>query len=696
MNGKLIFFVLIGGLFLTVSCGPQKQQSKKYLDKPFSHPGMLQSKADLDFLKESVLLENEPWSSAFERLKAETDISTNPVACGYVSVGAYGANSIGGEEFSSAAKQAYACALIWYVTNEKEYAERAIELLNIWSQHLWGFDGNNAKLNVGLFGQYYLNAAELLRNTDSGWKQDDIVQFERMLRTVYYPTIKDFFPEANGNWDGSMIYTMMCMGVFLDDYEMFDRAVERFYHGIGNGGITKYIYPGGQCQEATRDWGHVQLGLGEFAKACQVAWTQGLDLYSVADYRLAQGVEYAARFLLGYDVPVWGEISYRDMGKIFDIYYPIYHHYADVKGIDLPYTRMLDNGFEKDASTLIYSRQINRTVEKEASFGVLSGTRCTDKVDLPEELTTLQVEQMVKPSVTGALNGKMETSGEEILLRPGENIQKAINEAAGRWVTLDEGIHVLNEPLCLVSGTRLQGKGRGTVLMLAEKAVGPTIIKRENELSDVLLRNMLIEGATKAGVAFDPNHERNGRSYGNAPSREGIVLLADSVGQIKDICLENLTIRNFTKNGIFVSGAENVVLRKCDLDNNGSAVVPGPYFHHNLRVTRSSHVTLLESRFDSSLWGHGVELTCSENISVVQNEFARNTLSGIYCADVRHVVIENNLMEGNSQYGVVLDKMMDGCDDVKVQDNKLLYNSAGAFEIKVDPQVWADFGNVIE
>jgi len=27
------------------------------------------------------------------------------------------------------------------------------------------------------------------------------------------------------------------------------------------------------------NWDHVQLGIGEFAKAAQVAWTQGLDLY---------------------------------------------------------------------------------------------------------------------------------------------------------------------------------------------------------------------------------------------------------------------------------------------------------------------------------------------------------------------------------------------------------------------------------
>ena len=66
-------------------------------------------------------------------------------------------------------------------------------------------------------------------------------------------------------------------------------------------------------------------------------------------------------------------------------------------------------------------------------------------------------------------------------------------------------------------------------------------------MSDVIIRSLLIEGATKPGTGFDPNYERSGRLYGNAPSREGIVFLSDSPGCMKDIRLENLTIQNFTK-----------------------------------------------------------------------------------------------------------------------------------------------------
>ena len=41
---------------------------------------------------------------------------------------------------------------MWYITQDKAYARKAIEILNAWSYILRGFDANNAKLNVGLFG----------------------------------------------------------------------------------------------------------------------------------------------------------------------------------------------------------------------------------------------------------------------------------------------------------------------------------------------------------------------------------------------------------------------------------------------------------------------------------------------------------------------------------------------------------------
>jgi len=170
---------------------------------------------------------------------------------------------------------------------------------------------------------------------------------------MIYPPIKDFATFANGNWDGACIKTMMAIGVFCDDREMFDCAVDYYYHGAGNGRITHYIMNDiGQCQESGRDQGHVQLGLGQLAEACEIGWHQGQDMYGAADNRLLKGFEYTAKYLLGKDVPfvahtdVTGkyfasEIAWRGRRRIRPIYEMVWNHYENRRGTKAPFTRQI-------------------------------------------------------------------------------------------------------------------------------------------------------------------------------------------------------------------------------------------------------------------------------------------------------------------------------------------------------------------
>ncbi len=66
---------------------------------------------------------------------------------------------------------AYKHSLVWYITKDQVYADKAIEILNAWAYKLHSFDANNAKLNVGLWGYYFLNAAEILKYSDAGWSE---------------------------------------------------------------------------------------------------------------------------------------------------------------------------------------------------------------------------------------------------------------------------------------------------------------------------------------------------------------------------------------------------------------------------------------------------------------------------------------------------------------------------------------------
>lgn len=361
---KIIFLFLI----LIFSCGLTIQAQ-------LVHPGMLQSKTELDFIKKKIRAGEEPWISNFKLLQsddhAKPEWQPKPIAD--VIRGSYNNPNIGAGDLGNDAQAAYIQSLGWALTGNKQYAEKAIEILNAWSYKLKSISGSDMQLLAGITGYKFCNAAEIIRHTSKYWTKTDQRQFEQMLLTIFYPLVKDYKPRANGNWDASMITTNMCIGIFMNDVAMYRSAVEYAKSGPSNGAIPNYIRESGQCQESGRDQQHTQLGLGYLADLCEIAWKQGDDLYGAFDNRVAIGFEYTAKYNLGEAVeyqPVpdlfgknqYAVISEKGRGNFRPIYEKIYHHYHDLKGLEMPYTkRVLDQirpeGFHWDHSsfgTLFY------------------------------------------------------------------------------------------------------------------------------------------------------------------------------------------------------------------------------------------------------------------------------------------------------------------------------------------------------
>jgi hypothetical protein len=314
-------------------------------DNAFVHPGLMHSQADLAFLREKLAAGEEPWKSAWKRLRSEkiAGLKYQPKPIAQVSQGPYGKEDIGATQMMEDASAAYCHALQWRLTDEKAHAAKAIEILNGWSATLRSISGDadQGKLVTGWTACKFCNAAELLRYSESNWAEADIARFKRMLLEIDYPLIKDFQPRFNGNWDATMINSMLCIGVFCDDHDKFQRATDYFLHGKGKGALTNYIFPTGQCQETVRDQTHVQMGLGALAAACEVAWKQGVDLYGAADNRLALGFEYTARYNLGHDVPATGVIGAKGRGHFQPIWEAAAQHYIYEKGLKMPYTEQV-------------------------------------------------------------------------------------------------------------------------------------------------------------------------------------------------------------------------------------------------------------------------------------------------------------------------------------------------------------------
>lgn len=620
--------------------------------QPFRHPGIYQSASDMARMKELAHHGPEAYRTAFRRTQelADTPFSIRPFA--HVMRGPYGRPNVGGEDLRKGAEMAYDCALLWYLTGEKRYAEKSAAILDAWSATLWDFDFNDAKLIAGLTGHVLCNAAEILRHTPSGWSVKGQEAFRRMLMTAYYPVLRYYFPTANGNWNGMIIQTLMAIGIYTDNRALFNEALDNFLHASVNGSLFKYLYPNGQCQETPRDQGHVQLGIGQFAGAAQIAYTQGIDLFSIANHRMALGFEYSASILMGQRPQCYGIISERAIELRDDFEY-VYRHYA-AKGMELPWTRMCAD-----------------SIRRKAFRAVLTSVRAWGP--------TKAIQPPPTPSPIAYVAGALPLStavvpSDAIIVAPGQSVQAALDRASGTggWVLLRKGIHSLPATLKLPGGLTLCGEGLATIVFLdPASGMRDAIVNATDTLSHVTIRDLVVECSPRTDIPSDPNSNRTHRGGWN---RGGIILRADRTYGLRHIRIERVTLRNATYEGLLVTGAEGLRVVDCDLDENGASIVPGPRLQHNLHVTRSKDVEVSGCRLDGSPHGAGIALDHCRQALIRNCEVARNASDGILIAESEDVSVTGCLLEGNDRNGITIEHLFEGSKTITVTNNRMQYN----------------------
>jgi len=103
----------------------------------FQHPGVLVSRAQLDYVKVMVAAHTEPFYSAF--LKAQnSNIGSltyqpfGPPSDGFIKCGPTSNPNIGCSNADNDSSAAYLQSLLWYITGNQQYANNAITLLNLY------------------------------------------------------------------------------------------------------------------------------------------------------------------------------------------------------------------------------------------------------------------------------------------------------------------------------------------------------------------------------------------------------------------------------------------------------------------------------------------------------------------------------------------------------------------------------------
>ncbi len=230
----------------------------------------------------------------------------------------------------------------------------ALKIINAYANTLQRFDGHDAPLCT--IQAYWLLRSMSLLNEKGEMSKEEYATAKAMVRRAVLPIIDKFeadSPYANGNWGHIVNRCRMAAAIFLKDKALYQHAIDIYLHANDNGSLPNYVSSTGQCQETGRDQGHAQLGLGAMCEICDMAWQQGDDLWGALDNRLMRGMEYTAKYNLGYDVPFerwtdctglyndWTEPGEMGRGRIRCIYELPYQHYVGRKGLKMPFTKKI-------------------------------------------------------------------------------------------------------------------------------------------------------------------------------------------------------------------------------------------------------------------------------------------------------------------------------------------------------------------
>jgi hypothetical protein len=328
---------------------------------PFTHPGLLHNTADLQRIKGFVANQyGRPYRS-YQLLQASGRASaTYNMAGPFRLLTRDAAQTIDGvpggtvkDGVENDFMAAYYNALMYNITGNEAHALKATQIIDAYSATSTAIVGVDAELN-GLYGFMLANAAELMRYTYSAWPQQKQEQCATMLKAVFYPVLQNFKPCAHGNWDIICMKALMAIAIYSDDTTMFNRVVNYFYHGEGNGSIDNYVLTAaGQLQESNRDQPHTMLALGSLAELSEIGLKQGIDLYTASGNAIMRGYEYTSKYNLGFNVDYqtafdYCEKNYTDYtpeaisangrGQFRAVFEIAYNHYVYGKGLAMPYT----------------------------------------------------------------------------------------------------------------------------------------------------------------------------------------------------------------------------------------------------------------------------------------------------------------------------------------------------------------------
>jgi len=346
----------------------------------YTHPCIPNTRQELDVIKAN--LDKDPWKRGYAQLAATSTAQLTWTMPGpFANVSRQGAYDQNLGAWQNSMNAVYNLARMWYFTGNDAYAIKARDILLAWATTHTSFTGNESGLALGDHALSFAGGASILRGW-SGWTPANTTTVKNyFLNTLWPATLASGNTLGPANKGAIYMEAGIAIAVYCDDTAKFNQIVNlyRTFHGSG----LMDTLPTGQIGETGRDGGHAFGMLNGLAFVAEVAWKQGVDLYSELDNRLLACGEYYARNTFALDNPYvpLGSIDWQWMNNAPGPYtanrgafYILQNAYKNRKNLPTPWIdrKMQEQGIDSGNFMFAKTADFTTATVTPASFPAVS------------------------------------------------------------------------------------------------------------------------------------------------------------------------------------------------------------------------------------------------------------------------------------------------------------------------------------
>lgn len=275
-------------------------------DSAFQHPSIMSNQVGLNGLKSRV--KSDPAAKlGYAQLKQSKYAALSRPHTPYAIV--HTVASAGNKyetAFRGDAQAAHATALMWVISGDKKYRDKAIAILDDWSAKFEKLDSDKSSshqvwLEAAWAVPIWIAAADIIRyynKGEAGWPPEKIAAFDRYLNILVKTARKA--KDADNNWGTSATLAIMAAAVYQNDRPAYDESLALHKRHLAS--ISKK--DGALGPDYLRDPWHPQYTICTWIQTCEIAWNQGDDLYGLkldgqSEPRLALCLEHFAKLFIG-------------------------------------------------------------------------------------------------------------------------------------------------------------------------------------------------------------------------------------------------------------------------------------------------------------------------------------------------------------------------------------------------------------